>query len=117
MMAAVLGPHDADHLDLRRDHVDPLRTVLADAHQRMTACTLLVLLCEVDQSLHPRQPLWQWFPFRPPARFRRLGGLILCRLLFFGFVLDAAFDLVKQPQLLALGVAELLGAAPVQLVL
>ena len=53
-----------------------------------------------------------------PARLRRIAGcLIRCRRLIFRLAVGAAFDLIEQPQLLAFGVAELLGAAPVQLVL
>jgi len=38
----VLRSHRAEHLDLRRDPADLLRTVFADAHHRVTAFTLLV---------------------------------------------------------------------------
>ena len=58
------------------------------------------------------------FRFGAPARFgRRVGCLIRCRRIIFRLAVGAAFDLIEQPKLLALGVAELLGAAPVQLVL
>ena len=119
-MADVLWSHRADHLHLRRDHVESLRAVLADAYHLVAARTLLVLFRQVDHPLHPRQPFGQRLPFRAAARFRRRAGcLIHRRRIIFRPAVGAAFDLVEQPQLLALalGVAELLGAAPIQLVL
>ena len=59
VMAGVPGPHRADHLHLRRDHVELLGGVLADAHQVVAAFTLLVLLGQVDDPLDAPQRLRQ----------------------------------------------------------
>ena len=117
-MTGVLGPHCADHPYLRRDHVELLGGVLADAHQRVAACTLLVLLGQVDDLLDPRQRLWQRSAPRALASTgKHLGGrLIRGRLIVRRwFVVGAVFDLIEQPDLQPLGGGELFGAAPVQL--
>ena len=121
-MAGVLGPHRADHPYLRRDHVELLGGVLADAHQRVAACTLLVLLGQVDELLDSRQHLWQRSAPRALASTgKHLGGrlirgrLILASLVLGGFAVGAVFDLIEQPDLQPLGGGELFGAASVQL--
>ena len=127
-MAGVLGPHRSDHLHLRRDHVELLGGILADAHQAVAALTLLVLLGQVDDPIDPRQRLRQRFAPRATTgslkhfggrliRGRLIRGRLIGRLVLWGVVVGGVFDLVEQPDLLQLGGGELFAAASVQLVL
>ena len=123
VMAGVPGPHRADHPYLRRDHVELLGGVLADAHQAVAALTLLVLLGQVDDLLDPRQRLRQRSAPRATAGSlkhfggRLIRGRLIGRLVLWGVAVGGVFDLIEQPDLLQLGGGELFGAASVQLVL
>ena len=81
----------------------------------MATGTLLLFLGQIDDPLDPWQRLRQRFAARSPAGWGR--RLFRCRLILWRFAVGAGFDLVEQPHLQPLGVAELFIAAPVQLVL
>ena len=114
VMAGVLRPHRAEHPHLRRDHVELLGGLLADADHAVAAGALLVCFGKVDDPLDPRQRRRQRLAARAPGAARHRGGRRFGRQwVDRQGVVGAPFDLVEQPDLLLLGSAQLFAAAPV----
>jgi hypothetical protein len=106
--AAVPGPPGDDHPELRGDHVEPLRDVLADPVHRALAARAGRAL-RLDHHLFPRQVLGQ----RPAINTALLPARRLPRrvgLLRLGLALGDRLFEVLEGQLQLIGMRRLLGA-------